>query len=59
MLEPARTFRIVLDFANQSLMSGGNFVEARYVSVCNGDKFNIYDGRTATIALSEGAALKG
>ena len=59
MQEPARTVNMVPDFANQSFMSGGKFVEAGYVSLCNGGKFKIYDGRTATITLSEGAALKG
>ena len=47
------------ELANQSLPSGGKFVEAGYVSVCDGDKFNIYDGRTATITVSEDAFMKG
>ena len=40
-------------------MSGGKFAEAGYVSICNGDKVNIYDGRTATITVSEDVILKG
>ena len=45
--------------ANQSLLSGGKFAEAGYVSVCDGDEVNIYDGGTATITVSEYAVLKG
>ena len=45
--------------ANQSLLSGVIFSEAGYVSVCDGYKFNIYNGRTATITVSEDAVLKG
>ena len=45
--------------ANQYLLSGGKFAEFGYVSVCDGYKVNIYDGRTATITVSEAALLKG
>ena len=34
--ESARTFNMVPALDNQSLLSGGKFVEARYVPVCNG-----------------------
>ena len=37
----------------------GKFAEAGYISVCDGDEVNIYDGRTAKITISEEAALKG
>ena len=49
---------MVPTLSNQSLLSGGKFVEAGYVSVCDGDEVNIYNGRTATINLSEDAVLK-
>ena len=45
--------------ANQSLLSGGKFAEAGYVSVCNGDEVKIYYGQTATIIVSEDVVLKG
>ena len=57
--EPARTVNMVPSLANQSLLSGGIFAEAGYVSVCDGDEVNIYDGWTATITVSEDAVLKG
>ena len=57
--ELARTFNIVPALANQSLLSGGKFAEAGYVSVCNGDEVKIYDGWTETITVSEDAVLKG
>ena len=50
---------MVLALAYQSLLSGGKFVESGYVSVCDGDEVNIYDGSTATITVSEEAVLKG
>ena len=34
-------------------------MEAGYVSVCDRFKVNIYDGRTATITVSDEAVLKG
>ena len=48
---------MVLALANQSLLS--KFAEAGYVSVCDGDKVKMYDGRTATITVLEDAVLKG
>ena len=57
--EPARTVNMVLALANQYLLSGGNFSEAGYVSVCDGDEVIIYNGRTATITVSEEVVLKG
>ena len=54
-----RTVNIVPALANQSLLSGGKFVEVRYVSVCDGDEVENYDGRTATITMPEEVVLKG
>ena len=39
--EPVRTVNMVPVLANQSLLSGGKFAEAGYVSVCDGDEVNI------------------
>ena len=55
--EPAQTVDMVPDLANQSLLSGGKFAEAGYVSICDGNKVNIYYGRTAKITVSEAAVL--
>ena len=57
--EPARSVDIVPSLAGNSLLSGGKFAEAGYISVCDGDEVNIYDGRTAKIVVSEAAVLKG
>ena len=57
--EPVCTVNMVLALDNKSLLSGGKFVEAGYMSVCYRDEVNIYDGRTATITVSEEAVLKG
>ena len=43
--------------ANQYLLSGGKFAEAGYVSVCDGEEVNIYNGRTAKITVSEKSFL--
>ena len=57
--DPERMVNIVPVLSNQYLLSRGKFAEAAYVSVCDGDEVNIYDGRTATITVSEEAFLKG
>ena len=57
--EPARTVNMVPALENQSLLSGVKFSEAGYVSACDGEEVNIYDGRTAKITLPEEALLKG
>ena len=56
--EPARTVDMVPALANQSLLSGGKFAEAGYISICNGNEVNIFDGRTAKIEVSEATVLK-
>ena len=43
----------------QSLLSGGKFAEAGYISVCDPNKVNLYDGRTAKMVVSEQAVLTG
>ena len=57
--EPARTVNMVPALANQYVLSGSKFAEAGYVSACDGDEVNIYDGRTKEITESEDAVLKG
>ena len=57
--EPACTVNILPALSSKSLLSGGNFVEAGYVSICNGDKVNIYNGCTSTITVSDATVLKG
>jgi len=57
--EPARTVAIVPALKGNSLLSGGKFAEAGYISICSGDGVNIYDGQTTTITVSEKAVLKG
>ena len=57
--EPARSVDAVPSLKGNSLLSGGKFAKAGYISVCNGDKVNIYNGRTAKIIISEEAVLKG
>ena len=56
--EPARMVNMVPELSNQSLLNGGKFAEAGYVSVCDGDEVKIYDGQNATITMSEDAVLK-
>ena len=57
--EPARTVGIVPGLADQSLLSREKFSKAGYVSICNDEEGNIYDGRTVKITVSEEAVLKG
>ena len=57
--EPARTVNMVPALANKSLISRGKSAEAVYVSVCDGEEVNIYDGHTAKITVSKKAVLTG
>ena len=57
--ELAHTLNMVPALANKSLLSGGKFVEEGYVSVCDGEEVNIYDGHTAKITVSEKDFLTG
>ena len=57
--EPARTVNMVPVLANQYLIRKRKFAEAGYVSVCDGEEVNIYDGYTAKITVSEKAVLIG
>ena len=50
---------MVPDLAIKSLLSGENISEAGYISVCDGNKVNLYDSLTARIKVSEEAVLKG
>ena len=40
----------------QYLLSDGKFAEAGYISVCDPNKVNLYDGRTAKIVVSKEAS---
>ena len=57
--EPSRTVNIVPDIKAQSLLSGGKFSKAGYISVCNKDEVNIYGRHTAKIVVSEEDVLRG
>ena len=57
--EPALTVDMVPALSGQSLLSGATFAEAGYISVCDGNKVNLYDSQTARIIVSEEAVLKG
>ena len=57
--DPARTVNMVPSLANQSLISGGKFIEAGYVSVCDWEEVNIYNVHTAKITVSEKSVLTG
>ena len=56
--DSARTVHIVPVLAHQSLLSGGQFADAGYISICDGDEVNIYDKKTANITVSEKAVFK-
>ena len=43
----------------QSLLSGGKFSKAGYISVCDKNKVNIYDSHTGKIVVSEKVVLRG
>ena len=57
--EPAQTVNMVPPFADQYLLSGNKLAQAGYVTICNNQEVNIYDGQTAKIIVSEKGALKG
>ena len=57
--EPACTVDMVPALVDQSLLSGGKFAKAGYISICDGEEVNIYDGRTAQIEVSEASVLRG
>ena len=45
--------------AENSLLIGGKFVDAGYVSICDGSEVNLYDGQSVKINVSEEVVLKG
>ena len=55
--DPAHTVNMVPVLTNQYLISGGKFTETGYVSVCDGEEVNIYNGHTSKITVSEKAVL--
>ena len=44
--EPARTVDMFPALAKQFLLSGNKFAQAVYVTICDNQEVNIYDGRT-------------
>ena len=48
--EPDQTVNIFPGLADQSLLGGGKFDKAGYVSICDDAEVNIYDGRTIKIS---------
>ena len=57
--KPAQTVDMVPSLAGQSLLSSAKFAEAGYISVCDSNKVNLYDTRTARIVVLEEAMIKG
>ena len=57
--KPARTVNMVPVLVNQSLISGGKFAEAGYISVCNMEEFNICNIYTAKSTVSGKDVLIG
>ena len=57
--EPACTVDIVPALADQSLLSGEKIAKDGYISICDGNEVNIYDGWTARIEVSEALVLRG
>ena len=57
--EPAQTVDMFPTLADQYLLSGNKFAQAGYVTICDNQEVNIYDGRTAKIIVSEKAVPKG
>ena len=57
--KPACIVDMVPSLTKISLLSGGNFSQAGYISVCNYKEVNLYDMRTVKINVSEEAVLKG
>ena len=57
--DPACTIDMVPYLRGASLLSTSKLDNAGYVTVYNGDEVNVYDGRTATIMISEAAVLQG
>ena len=49
--EPVGTVNMVPALANQYLHSGGKISESSYVSVCNWEEVDIYDGPSAKITV--------
>ena len=57
--EPERTVDMVPTLFDHSLLRGNKFAQTSYVTICDNQEVNIYDGRTEKIIVSEKAVLKG
>ena len=57
--EPGRTVDMVPALADNSLLSGGKFSDAGYMSICDRSEVNFYDRQSVKITVSEEAVLKG
>ena len=56
--DPACTIDMVSSLRGVSLLSTSKLTNARYVSIYDEEEVNIYDGRTAKIAISKAAVLE-
>ena len=57
--DPARTIDMVPFLRGASLLSTSKLADARYVTVYDGNDFNVYNGRTVKIKFTEAAVLQG
>ena len=57
--DPARTIDMVPSLRGASLLSTSKLAGAEYVTIYDGDEFNVYDGRTTHIHVREAAILQG
>ena len=57
--KPARTVDMVPSLTKNSVLSGGKFAQAGYVSVCDNKEVNLYDVRAVKITVYEETVLKG
>ena len=57
--EPAKTVDMVPQLQHNSLISGGKFVDANYITVLTPTEVLIYDGKENHISVSNKPILKG
>ena len=57
--EPAKTVDMVSQLQQNSLMSGGKFADANYITVLTPTEVLIYDGKDTHISVTNKPILKG
>ena len=57
--EPAKTVDMVPQLQHNSLISGGKFVDANYITVLKPTEVLIYEGKDTHISGTKGPILKG